>query len=191
MSVIYQNFLNSPQYSKYLQENPKLPIGEKLFNDAKCFCCVPSDWVECACAICQTMREYLHGYSEKHKKIRAANRAKPLLQQISCSCAQCGIAGRPGVALDGSLTGAMDALLSARTEHKDLMPGGRQPSKSGMSFRNSLSETGFEPNENFPDCKLVAAHYDEVDVEFREYEPMESSNKRWSKDELMPKKVSV
>ena len=60
-----------------------------------------------------------------------------------------------------------------------------------MSFRNPLSETGFEPNENFPDCKLVAAHYDEVDVEFREYEPMESSNKRWSKDELMPKKVSA
>ena len=67
----------------------------------------------------------------------------------------------------------------------------RPQTKSGMSFRNPLSETGFEPNESFPDWKLVAEHYDEVNVEFREYEPMKSSNKRWSKDELMPKKVSA
>ena len=35
----------------------------------------------------------------------------------------------------------------------------------------------------------MCAHFEEVGVDFREYQPMTSSNKRWSKDELMPQIV--
>lgn len=106
------------------------------------------------------MHKYLHGDSKKHTKICAANRAKSLLQQISCSCVQCGVVERPDIALDEPMMRAMDELLSACTKHSELMPGDRELTKSGMRFSNPLSETGFKPNENFLDCKLVAAHSD-------------------------------
>ena len=48
---------------------------------------------------------------------------------------------------------------------------------------------GFDVAPTLPECKLMRAHFEEADVEFREYQPMTSSNKRWSKDELMPQMV--
>ena len=43
----------------------------------------------------------------------------------------------------------------------------------------------------WPTCKLARAQYNVADVCYREYEPMESSNKKWSKDELMPKTCTM
>jgi hypothetical protein len=43
----------------------------------------------------------------------------------------------------------------------------------------------------WPTCKLARAQYNIADVCYREYEPMESSNKKWSKDELMPKTCTM
>ena len=105
---------------------------------------------------------------------------------------QCGQVGTPGQSLDASLKDAMDSLISPRKSHPELMPGVRSGSvevESGMHFRNPLAATGFDIAPTFPECKLMRAHFEEADVDFREYQPMTSSNKRWSKDELMPQMV--
>ena len=148
--------------------------------------------MECACRTCQTLREYLHAMTSKHKKLRSLNTQKPLRDQLCCSCMQCGQVGTPGQSLDASLKDAMDSLISPRKSHPELMPGVRSGSvevESGMHFRNPLAATGFDVAPTFPECKLMRAHFEEADVEFREYQPMTSLNKRWSKDELMPQIV--